>query len=237
MSDFLHPRSGSALDPVPDRYSGKHEIVDGSRVSPLEWMRTRRVERENRRADAAHQRVAERMGSLGNEWRVLDLQAAAGSDRMSFLAVGPGGVFAVTVKDHGRSRVNFAGDVVQIDGRRPKYVQEARRNAKVAAEALSRTARLSVPVMPVLAFAGSGLIAVHGMPKGMIVTSYGELSRVLNARGRRLAQTTVDKLYSLAANPATWVNPPYVPLAERYKWYPDGTASGDKRSADKGSAA
>ena len=29
----------------------------------------------------------------------------------------------------------------------------------------------------------------------------------------------------------------YVPLAERYKWYPDGTVSGDKRSADKDSAA
>jgi len=200
-------------------------------------MRSRRVERENRRADAAHQRAADRMGALGTEWRVLDLQAAAGSDRMSFLAVGPGGVFAVTVKDHGRSRVSFAGDVVQVDGRRPKYVQEARRNAKVAAEALSRTAGLSVPVMPVLAFAGSGLIAVHGMPKGVIITSYGELSRVLNARGRRLAQTTVDKLYSLASNPVTWVNPPYVPLAERYKWYPEGTASTDKPSADKGSAA
>jgi len=200
-------------------------------------MRTRRLERENRRADAAHQKVAERMGSLGNEWRVLDLQAAAGSERMSFLAVGPGGVFAVTIKDHGRARVNFAGDVVQIDGRRPKYVQEARRNAKVAAEALSRTAGISVPVVPVLAFGGSGVIAVHGMPKGMIVTSYGELSRVLNARGRRLARSTVDKLYSLATNPTTWTNPPYVPLAERYKWYPDGTVSGDKRSADKDSAA
>jgi len=237
MSDFLHPRIGPGLDPGSDRYSGKHEIVDGSRPSPLEWMRTRRLERENRRADAAHQKVAERLGSLGNEWRVLDLQAAAGSERMSFLAVGPGGVFAVTIKDHGRARVNFAGDVVQIDGRRPKYVQEARRNAKVAAEALSRTAGISVPVVPVLAFGGSGVIAVHGMPKGMIVTSYGELSRVLNARGRRLARSTVDKLYSLATNPTTWTNPPYVPLAERYKWYPDGTVSGDKRSADKDSAA
>src|SRR5436189_262718 len=82
-------------------------------------------------------------------------------------------------------------------------------------------ARLSVPVTPVLAFAGSGIIAVHGVPRGVIITSYNELSRVLNSRGRRLAQSTVDKLYSLATNPSTWMNPPYVPLAERYKWYPE----------------
>jgi hypothetical protein len=206
--------------------------VDATRSSPLEWIRSRRIERENRRADAAHQRVAERMESLGHEWRVLDLQAAAGSDRMSFLAVGPGGVFAVTVKNHGRSRVSFAGDVVQVDGRRPKYVQEARRNAKLAATALSRTAKVSVPVYPVLAFAGSGAISMYGAPKGVIVTSYGELSRVLNARGRRLAQSTVEKLHALASQPSTWMNPPYVPLAERYKWYPEGTGSTDKGSAD-----
>jgi hypothetical protein len=177
----------------------------------------------------AHQRAAQRLEALGHNWRVLDLQATAGSDRMSFLAVGPGGIFAVTVKDHGRSRVSFAGDVVQIDGRRPKYVQEARKNAKLAATALSRIAGVSVPVMPVLAFAGSGTISVYGMPKGVIISSYQELGRVLNSRGQRLAPGTVEKIYALAADPATWLNPPYVPLAERYRWYPEG----DSSTADK----
>jgi len=238
MTDLLRSHDGndgSALYPDPARFPALYPVVDATRPSPLDWLRTRRIERENRRADAAHQRVVERMDSLGFEWRVLDLQAAAGSDRMSFLAVGPGGVFAV--KDHGRSRVSFAGDVVQVDGRRPKYVQEARRTAKLAGAALSRIARVTVPVTPVLAFAGSGVISFYGIPKGVIVTSYGELSRVLNARGRRLAQNTVEKLHALASQPTTWVNPPYVPLAERYKWYPEGTGSTDKGSADKGAAA
>jgi hypothetical protein len=195
----------------------------------LDWIRGRRAERESRRADLAHQRAAQRLEALGDRWRVLDLQATAGSDRMSFLAVGPSGIFAVTVKDTGRSRVSFSGDVVQIDGRRPKYVQEARRVAKLASTALSRIARVSVPVMPVLAFAGSGTISVYGMPKGVIISSYQELSRVLNARGHRLAPGTVEKLYALAAHPATWINPPYVPLAERYRWYPDDDSSTDNQ--------
>src|SRR5436309_12791812 len=122
MTDLLRSNDESSLD----RSSTRQPVVDATRTSPLAWLRTRREVREQRRAEAAHQRVAERMEVLGNEWRVLDLQAA-GAERMSFLAVGPGGVFAVTVKDHGRARVSFAGDVVQGDGKRPKYVQEARR--------------------------------------------------------------------------------------------------------------
>jgi hypothetical protein len=228
MTSFLHASEGPGLRPTAERYAPVKPVID-SRPSPLEWIRSRRADRETRRAEIAHQRAAQRLEALGHNWRVLDLQATAGSDRMSFLAVGPGGIFAVTVKDHGRSRVSFAGDVVQIDGRRPKYVQEARKNAKLAATALSRIAGVSVPVMPVLAFAGSGAISVYGMPKGVIISSYQELGRVLNSRGQRLAPGTVEKIYALAADPATWLNPPYVPLAERYRWYPEG----DSSTADK----
>jgi hypothetical protein len=204
--------------------------ADALRSSPIDWVRMRLAERESRRAEAAHNRIAQRMGTLGDEWRVLDLKEATGVERTSFLAVGPGGVFAVTVKEHGRSRIAFAGDVVQIDGRRPKYVQEARENAKVAAEMLSRSAGISIPVMPVLAFAGSGQISFYGMPKGCLVTSYRELGRVLNARGQRLATETVDKVFTIAAHPATWINPPYVALADRYRWYPDGGEGGKQDS-------
>jgi hypothetical protein len=228
MTSFLHANEGPGLRPTAERYAPAKPVID-SRPSPLEWIRNRRADRETRRAEIAHQRAAQRLEALGYNWRVLDLQATAGSDRMSFLAVGPGGIFAVTVKDHGRSRVSFAGDVVQVDGRRPKYVQEARKNAKLAATALSRIAGVSVPVMPVLAFAGSGTISVYGMPKGVIISSYQELGRVLNSRGQRLAPGTVEKIYALAADPATWLNPPYVPLAERYRWYPEG----DSSTADK----
>lgn len=205
-----------------------------SRTSPLSWMRQRRIEREARKAESVRQRIANRMGTLGNEWRVLDLKEAAETDRSTFLAVGPGGVFAVTIKDHGRSRISFAGDVVQVNGHRPRYVAEARKNAQLAADALSRQAGVSIPVMPVLAFAGSGTIVFYGMPKGCIVTSYQDLHRVLKARGRRLAPTTVEKVFTVANHPGTWINEPYVALADRYRWYPDGGRAGaDKRTAPR----
>ncbi len=187
----------------------------------LEWG-ARRLEREARKAEAAHQRLVARMDTIGDQWRVLDLKVAVGVDRSSFLTVGPGGVFVVTVKDHGRSRISFAGDVVQVDGRRPRHVAEARATAQFAADALSGRAGVSIPVMPVLAFAGSGMIAFHGLPKGCIVTSYQDLDQVLAARGRRIAQATVEKVYAVATDPETWTNNSRTALADRYRWYPEG---------------
>jgi hypothetical protein len=215
MTGLLHSSDSPAFLPAPRTRSAQDDaFVDAARPSAREWMRARKEARERRRSAAPHQRAAQSLTSLGPNRQVIDLQRAAGTGPLTFLAMGPGGVFVVTVKDHGRAKVSFAGDVVQIDGRRPKYVQEARENARLASTALSRVAGISVPVMPVLAFAGSGVITFYGMPKGCIVSAYQELGRVLNARGHRLAQRTVKKLYALADHPATWVNAPF----DRYEW-------------------
>ncbi|HLL66780.1 MAG TPA: hypothetical protein VK453_13735 [Micromonosporaceae bacterium] len=240
MTDLLPntgfaPRASIAEPTVPPLVS-----IDPLRPSALDRFRGRRAERDIRRAELAHQRLAQRMESLGEDWRVLDLKEATGGERASFLAVGPGGLYAVTVKDHGRAKVNFAGDIVQIDGRRPKYVAEARESARIAAEALSRTAGLSIPVMAVLAFAGSGMITFYGMPKGCLVTSYQDLGRLLNARGNRLAPDTVEKLFAVATHPATWADPMNVPYVSpngsqggEYRWYPDTQQAMSQTDADK----
>ena len=62
---------------------------------------------------------------LGPDWRIVDYHP----EDPDFLAIGPGGIFQVTVCDHGRSRVELAGEVVQVNGRRPPYVALARRDA------------------------------------------------------------------------------------------------------------
>lgn len=232
MSELL--RTGGSDHRLPAAREAFPSAIGASRPSPVGWMRQRRAERDARKAETSRQRLAQRMDALGRDWRVLDLKEPNETDRATFLAVGPGGVFAVTVKDHGRSRISFAGDVVQVNGTRPRYVAEARKNAQVAADALSRQAGVSIPVMPVLAFAGSGTIVFYGMPKGCIVTSYQDLHRVLKARGHRLADTTIDKVYAVASHPRTWVNEPYVALADRYRWYPDsGHIGADKRTSPR----
>jgi hypothetical protein len=215
MTGLLHSSDGPGIFSAPPASHVPDGFLDGStRTSPTEWVRSRREAAAQRRAAAKHARHAQKLAALGPGWEVVDLREVAGTAPMTYLAIGPGGVFAITVKDHGRAKVGFAGDVVQVDGRRPKYVLEARENARLAATALSRVAGISVPVMPVLAFAGSGVITFYGMPKGCIVSAYQELGRVLNSRGERLAAKTVKKLYTFADHPGTWVNSAF----DRYEW-------------------
>jgi len=209
--------------------------VESPRPSPVEWARRRRAQREARRLEAAGARALTRLDRLGPAWRIVDWPRAESyyepdptDERAGFLAIGPGGVYAVTVADHGRARVLLAGDVVQINGKRPAYVAEARRDAKRAARAMSAAVGLAVPVTPVLAFVGSGVISVHGLPKDCLVATHRELDRLLIAGGARISPATASKLTAVASNPATWANAPYRPTGD-YRWY-DGQTAADKRA-------
>jgi hypothetical protein len=211
--------------------------LDPARPSPVEWARRRRAEKEARRLDAAGNRALSRLDRLGPAWHIVAWPRTDGAqpwlehdpsdDRAGFLAIGPGGVYAVTVADHGRARVLIAGDVVQINGKRPGFVAEARREAKRAARAMSAAVGLNVPVTPVLAFVGSGVISVHGLPKECLVATHKELDRLLLAGGARISPATAGKLCAVAERPSTWSNAPYRP-AEDYRWHPEGRTTADK---------
>jgi hypothetical protein len=202
----------------------------------MDWARKRRAEREARRIEAAGARAINQLDHLGPAWHVVewprtdaadgwfDADAGVAHERAGFLAIGPSGLFAVTIADHGRSRVMLAGDVVQINGKRPGYVAEARRDAKRAAKALSDAVGLSVPVTPVLTFVGSGVISVYGLPKNCLVATHRELDRLLIAGGRRISTATAEKLSRVARHPSTWLDQG----ANGYRWYAEGVAAGDK---------
>jgi hypothetical protein len=139
--------------------------------------------------------VAQQVEMLGPQWRIVDYHA----DDPDFLAIGPGGIFQVTVCDHGRSKVMLAGEIVQVNGRRPPYVALARRDAARISEQMSRIAGRRIPVIPVVAFLGTGEIVYYGLPpEGCVVTSLGDVRRALGAHGNRIAQPTIDKLAALA---------------------------------------
>jgi hypothetical protein len=207
------------------------------RPGPAEWARRRRAQKEARRIEAAGNRAAARIEQLGPAWHVVEwprtdldigreVDGPPRREQAGFLAIGPGGIFAVTVADHGRTRVLVAGDVVQINGRRPPYVAEARREAKQAGKALSRAVGHNVPVVPVLTFVGSGVISVYGLPKDCLVASHQDLDRLLIAGGARISARTAEKLSAVARYPGTWLNGRYQPHADQYRWYgPDESAS------------
>jgi len=224
---------------VDRRHPAPPAPLEAPRTSPMEWARRRRAERDARRLEAAGARALTRLDRLGPAWHIVDwprtdsyLDPDVSDERAGFLAIGPGGVYAVTVADHGRARVLIAGDVVQINGKRPAYFAEARRDAKRAAKALSAAVGLNVPVTPVLTFVGSGQISVYGLPKDCLVATHRELDRLLVAGGQKITPATAEKLSQVARHPSTWLNAPYRSAAN-YRWYEDGRTAADKRSAHR----
>jgi hypothetical protein len=216
-------------------------VLEAVRPTPLDWARRRLAERETRRVEAAGNRALTRLDHLGPAWHVVDwprtdvpalpgLDGRGRDERAGFLAIGPSGLFAVTVADHGRARVMIAGDVVQINGKRPEYFSEARRDAKRASKALSAAVGVTVPVTPVLTFVGSGVISVYGLPRDCLVATHRELDRLLVAGGQRISPATAEKLSQVARHPATWLNAPYRSAAD-YRWYEDGRTAADKKGA------
>ncbi|GAA4143401.1 hypothetical protein GCM10022251_01830 [Phytohabitans flavus] len=224
--------------PTSDDQSAMLEAV---RPTALEWARRRRAERDARRVEAAGARALTRLDHLGPAWHVvdwprndapvvLDVEGRARDERAGFLAIGPSGIFAVTVADHGRARVMIAGDVVQINGKRPAYFAEARRDAKRASKALTAAVGMTVPVTPVLTFVGSGQISVYGLPKDCLVATHRELDRLLVAGGQKITPATAEKLSRVARHPSTWLNAPYRSAAN-YRWYEEGRTAADKKGS------
>lgn len=232
----LPPASDKQLSPI-----HSPAVLEAVRPTPLDWARRRLAQRDARRAEVAGNRALTRLDHLGPAWHVVDwprtdvpalpgLDGRGNDERAGFLAIGPSGLFAVTVVDHGRARVMIAGDVVQINGKRPGYFAEARRDAKRASKALSAAVGLTVPVTPVLTFVGSGVISVYGLPKDCLVATHRELDRLLVAAGQRISAATAEKLARVARHPSTWLNAPYRSPAD-YRWYEDGRTAADKRGA------
>lgn len=219
---------------TPVEYNPRHVLLEAAKPSPLDWRRRRRAEKEARRHALAGQRAATRLDPWP-DWHVVEIPRVesehddreSGPERAGFLAIGPGGVYAVSVLDHGRARVLLAGDVVQISGKRPPAIAEARRDAKRASAALTRAVGSKVRVVPVLALVGTGPVTNYGLPKDCLVTTYQELDRVLAYRRERITPSTAAKLSAVARHPGTWG------AADQYRWYPEGTAAGQKgRGAD-----
>jgi hypothetical protein len=235
------PATGKTIH-RPERLSTPDSELETTRLpSPTEWARRRRADRDARRIVAAGARASTRLDRLGPNWHIVDwprsdsqgyYESDPADERAGFLAIGPGGVYAVTVADHGRARVLIAGDVVQINGRRPAYIADARREARRAAKALSAAVGLNVPVAPVLTFVGSGVISVHGLPKEVLVATDKELDRLLISGGARISPATANKLSAVANHPGTWANAPYCPEGD-YRWHRPGQTAADKRTAHR----
>ena len=204
----------------PPKVSFRPDSVTAPRLTPSEWARRRREQKETKKSDSVRNRTMGRLQRLGDEWQLIEAAELGIGARDAFVAIGPGGVFAVTVKSQGRSRVRLSGDVMLIDGKRPGYMADARKLAEALSAAFTRTAGMEIPVTPVLALAGTGLISIYGLPRNCVVMPYRELDNLLGAYGDRIGTRTVQKLASIARHPATVIDLRSDRQAVEYRWNP-----------------
>lgn len=202
-------------------YPYRPQLGDPLRIPATKWVRRAREDQLAKRMATPDRPGGSKPGKLGAEWHVIEWPKHSKSRQLpGFLAIGPGGIFSVSLVKHGREGVLIAGDIVQVNGKRPGYVTQARRDANQVAEALSAATGYQLKVFPVLAFTGSGVISVNGLPQDCVVTTYRELDQVLAATGRRISATTAEKLTMLARKPEIW--------SDGYRWFPDGETGSDK---------
>jgi hypothetical protein len=183
----------------------------GRRAGLFDRLRGRLAEQAVRRRMSGRNRVVHKVSMLGPNWHIVDYHP----EDPDFLAIGPGGVFQVTVADHGRARVELAGEVVQVLGHRLPYVALARRDAARISQQMSAAAGRRIPVVPVVAFLGRGEVVYYGKPpQGCVMTTYGDLGRALAAHGKRIRAETISKLLIVAAEVDTATVGQYLQISD-----------------------
>lgn len=154
------------------------------------------------------QAVAEQLGRLGAEWRVLHAVRVGerGAD-IDHVVVGPTGVFTVNSKNHPKASVWVGGDTVMVNGRRVPYVRNSRFEAKRASRMLAEHVGFPVPVI--------GLVAVVGARRGFTVRAQPAdgavavvprrgIGRFLKAQPPRLGLREIDAIHEVARRSSTW---------------------------------
>ncbi len=154
------------------------------------------------------QAVAEQLGKLGPQWRVLHAVRVGerGSD-IDHVVIGPAGVFTVNAKHHPHTSIWVGGDTFMVNGQRVPYVRNSRHEADRASRLLTEQA--GFPVVAV------GVIAVMGAHKGYTIKKQPEDGRVVVVQRRRvssylqshpvrLSSCQIDVIYDVARRSTTW---------------------------------
>ncbi|WP_448811224.1 nuclease-related domain-containing protein [Agromyces bauzanensis] len=149
--------------------------------------------------------VAQRLGRLGAGWYVLhSVPVGTGSSDLDHVVIGPAGVFTINTKHHRGQNVWIGGRRILVNGQRTDHLRNAKHEAKRTSQLLSVAARALIDVTPVIAVVGARRMTVRERPHEVVVLRETELTRWLQRHPSTLTPSQVQRLASLAAQPATW---------------------------------
>ncbi len=125
------------------------------------------------------------------------------NDVIDYLLVGPGGVFAIDLKDHSSSKVFVSDSVIIVDGKETHHLMNARYKGEQATGVLTRETPWTVPVTPVLVLV-SDTYVVKRLPEDVLVLRLCDVPNRFKGLPRIFSEEYADWIYDTANTPATW---------------------------------
>ncbi len=155
---------------------------------------------------AGVEQVAARLARLGDRWSIVHGVPVHPTDVADLLVVGPGGVYAVTVRHAPGASVWTRGETVLVNGAPTRWVAESRRVARGAGARLAAATECGVEVTALLVVVGAhdGFVC-HAQPRdGVRVLTRRDVDGWLRTQPARLVTDEVETLYTAARLPHTW---------------------------------
>ncbi len=147
----------------------------------------------------------ERLLSRDPRWRALHaIPSGDGSTDIDHLVVGPGGLFALKVKQHRGGSIWVAGETFKVDGKGVAHVRNCRFEAQRAAKLLSDAAGFRVSATGVIVVAGAMDVTVRTVPAGLAVLEARSLVRWLRRQPDVLSPAVVRAVFEAARRASTW---------------------------------
>ncbi|HEY0249842.1 MAG TPA: nuclease-related domain-containing protein [Gryllotalpicola sp.] len=150
-------------------------------------------------------RVAEELAKLGPSWVVLHSVPVGEHGRLiDHLAIGPGGVFAITVLHDENSAVWASSDSITVNGAERGYILASRDAATDAAVTLTRATGFNVPVYGLLVFIAPYSLTADGEFDDVGITTDRALHKWLTGVESALDEDKAVTVAEVAIESSTW---------------------------------
>lgn len=156
-------------------------------------------------AAAGEVTVADSLASLGEDWLVLHA-VPVGRDgaEVDHIAMGPPGVFTVSVRHHPGQALWVGGGVVLVDGERMRYIRSSEFEAVRAAQLMSDAVGERVEATPCLVVVGARSMTVERPPRRVAIVTPRELRPWLKSLPQVFTRDQLHRFRAVASEAATW---------------------------------
>ena len=157
------------------------------------------------RAAVGEVAVADALAQLGDDWLVLHAVPVGkdGTD-VDHIAVGPPGVYTISVRHHQGQALWVGGGVLLVDGERMPYIRGCEFEAVRAAQLMSDAVGERVEVAPCLVVVGSRSMTVARPPRRVAIVTPRELRPWLRSLPVVFTAGQLARFRAAASEAETW---------------------------------